>query len=101
GCTHRKVNHRGVDTIVGNLFHDGKARSAVRAICEGITISPLIRIQHFGATSRADCGIGSDSRAVLATYAFGNAEVLKVQEIEDLSLDVLDLRQRGRLAVQP
>src|SRR5207302_8385967 len=92
--------HRRVDTIVGDLLHDGKARSTVCAVREGITISPFLRIQHFRAAGRANRSIGSDARAVLATYTFGNAEVTKVQQVQDLRLDILDLRQRGCLAVQ-
>src|SRR5205807_6910222 len=79
GCTHGKVRHRRVDTIIGDLLHDGKARSTVCAVREWITIPALLRIQHFRAAGRANRSIGSDARAVLATYTFGNAEIIKVQ----------------------
>src|SRR5205807_4397940 len=97
---HGKVRHRSVDTIIGNLFHDGKAGSAVRTVREGITKSPLLRIQHFVATGCTNRSIGSYARAVLATDTFRNAEVIKVQQGQDLRLHILDLRQRGCLAVQ-
>ena len=88
---HRKVRHRRVGTIVGNLIHDRKAWSTVCAVGEGITIPPFLWIKHFRATGRANRGIGSDARAVLATYTLGNAKVLKVLEVQDLGLNIFDL----------
>jgi hypothetical protein len=73
----------------------------MRAICEGITVSSFCGIEHFRAAGRANRSIWSDTRAVLATYTFGNAEVVKVQKVQDLRLDVFDLRKRWSFAVQP
>src|SRR5215211_5424829 len=78
GRAHGKVRHRRVDTIVRNLLHDRKAWSTMCAVRERITIAPFVRVQHFRAAGGANCSIGSNARAVLATYTFGNAEVFKV-----------------------
>src|SRR5262249_51523435 len=49
----------------------------------------------------ANRSVGSDTGAVLAADAFGDAELLKIQESEILSLDIFDLRERRRLGLQP
>src|SRR5262245_39002767 len=101
GGAHGKVHHRGVDTIVGNFLHDGKARSTVGAVREWVAVATFSRIQHFGAAGCANRSIRSNTRTVLASDTFGDAEVLKVQEGVVLRLNILDLRQRWRFALQP
>src|SRR5829696_2580176 len=97
---HGEVRHCRIDTVVGNFLHDGEAWSAVRAVREWITVSPLVRIEYFRTTRGADGGIGSDACAVFTTDAFGNAEVFKVEQVQDLCFDIFDLRQRRRFGVQ-
>ena len=73
---------------------------AVRAVCEWITVATFLRIEHFRAAGIADRGVWSDARAVFTVDAFGNAEVFKVEQVQDLRFDIFDLRQWRRFGVQ-
>src|SRR5262245_61022931 len=99
-CAHRKVCHRRIDTIVGNFLHDRKAWSTVRAVGERITVTALGRIQHLRATGGAGRSIRSDSCAVFATYTTGNAEVLILEQLQDVSFYAFDPREWWCLAMQ-
>ena len=49
---HWEVRHRGFWAVVGNVFDDGEARSAVGAVDEGITIAAVVWVEAFRAGSR-------------------------------------------------
>ena len=68
----------------------------MRAVCEWITVATLLRIEYLRAAGIADRSIGSDARAVFTIDAFGNAEVFKVEQVQDLRFNIFDLRQRRR-----
>ena len=70
------------------------------AVREWITVAPLCWIQHLRAAGLANRRIGSNTCAVLAAYTLGDAEVLIVEQGQNLRLHAFDLRQRRRLGVQ-
>src|SRR5512136_1265405 len=43
---HRERTHRGVDTVVGEGFDDGKTRTAVRAVGERVAVTPVLRAEN-------------------------------------------------------
>ena len=50
--------HRGPRAVVRRSSNDGETRSAVGAVQEGITVTPIGRVEEFGKAVRAGRGIG-------------------------------------------
>ena len=55
---HGKAGHRGVGTVVGQGFQDGKARPAVGAVDEGVAVPPAGRVGHFPQAGGAGGKVG-------------------------------------------
>jgi hypothetical protein len=51
--TKQELLHRGVGPVVRNVQHNRVARSALRAVREGIAKSAVLRIKYFSQTLRA------------------------------------------------
>ncbi|MCG3119758.1 MAG: hypothetical protein ALAOOOJD_02269 [bacterium] len=66
--THRKTFHRGVRTIIRQRRDDRKARTAVGAIGERITIAPVGRIKNFSQTIRTGGNVGQNKSAFLTGF---------------------------------
>src|SRR3990170_5281038 len=52
--THHEACHGSVRTVVGNGPRYGISGAAVRAVDEGIAVSPVVGIKHFPQTVVAD-----------------------------------------------
>ena len=74
---HRKRRHRGARPVIRDIANDGKARSAVGAIDEGIAIATVARVEHFTHAIRADRDVRRNEGAnFFALAARHNAKVV-------------------------
>src|SRR5829696_1560278 len=55
--THGKFFHRCVWAVIWNILDDGETRSAVGAADEGIQITPVVWVEQFPLTLRANSDI--------------------------------------------
>ena len=56
-----ELGHARVGAVVGDRPKDGKSRTAVSAIGEGIAMAPVSRFRDFSETARAGRGIWNDA----------------------------------------
>ena len=96
---HRKPCHRGLRTVVGERMRDREARSAVRAVCEGVAPAPPLGVEHIGKTCIARCRIRRNGgRHVPARARSRDGEVFKPLAFGRVHFDRIDARE-GRLFV--
>lgn len=60
---HLESAHGGHGAVVGEVLDDGEARSAVRAVDEGVVVTSVLRVEELAYTGVAGGEIGTDERA--------------------------------------
>ncbi len=63
GRAHDKASHRSVVPVVRQSFYDRKARAAIGAVRERITVMAIGGIEDFPQAIGACCDIGEDKRS--------------------------------------
>lgn len=76
GSTHRKQRHAGVGAVVGNRPNDGKTGTAMGAVGEGITKTPVQWIEDLLPTCRTGGGIRHNAGVNLPVAAGHDAEAI-------------------------
>ena len=66
---------RRVRSVVGNVYDDGKARSATHAVDKRITKSLVVFVESFAQAIVANADVGRNERAFrFPNFAFDNAK---------------------------
>ena len=81
--THGKRSHGGFGAIVGDVFDDGKARSAVGAVDEGIAVATVGWVEEFAQAIGADADIRRDGLES-ALYRFRMEDVKGTEAVRGL-----------------
>ena len=99
---HRELTHARERPVVGHVFNNRKARSAVGAVDEGIAVAPVTRTQQLAAAVVAQGDIRRDQRIAHALGpALEDAKIRKMpQLVEIFGLNVLDHGQHRRTVGQ-
>src|SRR6516225_4385549 len=64
--THLELFHRGVRAIVGEFLDDAEPRTAICAVREWISVSPICWIKYFLQTMRANRDVRKNERGLRA-----------------------------------
>jgi hypothetical protein len=103
---HHKGCHRRLGPVVGDILDDGEPRTTVGAVNEGVTITPVVRVEKLAQAIVADGHVGRDGQELTGlslrvpndkTTGFGNIDRGRRHT---RSGDVLDAGQRRRVGHQ-
>ena len=94
---HSKLRHRCFGAVVRQLAHDGKARTAVSAVDEGIMVATIIRVEQLFHASVARCQIGRNKRGFVLLRRIGKANLESIEPLHRnfRNLDFAYLRSSG------
>jgi hypothetical protein len=99
--THGKLCHGSLGPVIGHILNDGKTRSAIGAVYEGIAIAPVTRIKDFPAAVAAYGDIrGYHNLTGFLLDTLQNYEIRKILYRKLFFLAAPDYRQRRRLFQQ-
>ncbi len=94
--THSKRSHRGLFTVVWDVFDDGKSRPTERAVDKGITISEVVRGTKLREAGLASGEIGRDqNKSVLCLLALFDLEVSISLRAQILDIEGFDPGEGG------
>jgi hypothetical protein len=73
-----KVRHDRIETVIGKIMNDRIARTTLRAVDEGIAVTPILRVFEFNKTALADSLVlRHHSIPLVISPTFKNLKALK------------------------
>lgn len=97
--THREIRHRRVRSVIRHALNNRETWTAVRAVGERVSETPLCRIENFISTVEACRGIRCDSSSTFIKTTLDDVETIKFGNLQRPCFDRFDFAQRWRLVL--